>query len=141
MALAVIVGPSCGVCDWIGCDWLAEPVEAWIDRILSKNLIYHRQRVRIEVLLGDESDCLMAFATPRECARTMQKTGTKYENDEDCQASAIQVSTSVRMQRFAHEFYSVERAENSLHLRRISIDADCCFGVGRHVSKPGFSVY
>ena len=39
-----------------------------------------------------------------------------------------------------HEFYSVERAENSLHLRRIIIDADSCFGVSRMPQKPGFSV-
>ena len=60
-----------------------------------KNLIHHRQRVRIQVLLGDESDCLMTFAAPCECARTMQKTRTEYENDENCQASPIQISTSV----------------------------------------------
>ena len=95
MPFAIIVGPSCGVFDWIGCDWLAEAVEAGIDRILSENLIHHCQRVGIEVLLGDERDCLMAFATPGECARTMQKTGTEYKSDENCQASPIQVSTSV----------------------------------------------
>ncbi len=72
---AIIVGPRCGVFHGIACDWLAEPVEARVDRILSENLIHHRQRVRIQVLLGDESDCLMAFATPRERARTMQKAG------------------------------------------------------------------
>ena len=95
MPFAIIVGPRCGVFDWIGCDWLAEAVEAWVDRILSENLIHHRQRVRIQILLGDEGDCLMAFATPCERARTMQKTGAKYKNDENCQASPIQVSTSV----------------------------------------------
>ena len=95
MPFAVIVGPSCGVFDWIGCDWLAESVESWIDRIVSENLIHHRQRVRIQVLLGDEGDGLMAFAAPCERARTMQKTGTEYENDENCEASPIQISTSV----------------------------------------------
>ena len=94
MPFAIIVGPRCGVFDWIGCDWLAKAIEPWIDRILSKNLIHHRQRVRIQVLLGDEGDCLMAFAAPCERARTMQETKAEHKNDENCQASPIQVSTS-----------------------------------------------
>ena len=77
MSFAVIVGPRCGVFDWIGCDWLAEAVESRIDRIVGENLIHHRQRVRIEILLGDEGDCLMPFAAPCERARTMQETGAK----------------------------------------------------------------
>ena len=95
MPFAVIVGPRCGVFDWIGRDRLAEAVKRRIDRIVSENLIHHRQRVRIQILLGDEGDGLMAFAAPCECARTMQENRTKYENDENCQASPIQVSTSV----------------------------------------------
>jgi hypothetical protein len=39
-----------------------------------------------------------------------------------------------------HEFYSVERAENSLHLRRIIIDADSCSGVSRMLKNPVFRV-
>ena len=51
--------------------------------------------MRIQILLGDESDCLMAFATPCERAGTTQKTEAKYKNDENCQAGPIQISTSV----------------------------------------------
>ena len=47
----------------------------------------------VEVLLGDKGDCLMAFASPGERAGTME-TATEYE-DENCQAGAIQVSTSI----------------------------------------------
>ena len=94
MPFAIIVGPRCGVFDWIGCDRLAIAIKSWIDRIVSKNLIHHRQRVRIQILLGDECDCLMAFAAPRERARTMQQTETKYESDENSKTGPIQVSTS-----------------------------------------------
>src|SRR4029077_17152096 len=95
MPFSITLGPRCGVFDWIGCDWLAKAIEAWIHRILSENLIHHRQRVRIQILLGDESDCLMAFATPCERARTTQKTEAKYKNNDNYQAGPIQISTSV----------------------------------------------
>jgi hypothetical protein len=90
----------------------------------------------------------MAFATPCERARAMQKSGTNYKG-ENCQAGPIQISTSVRMSQLEHpvgtpswnttprhEFYSLKRAENSLHLRRIIIDADSCFGVSRMPKSP-----
>jgi hypothetical protein len=95
MPFAIIVGPRCGVFDGIGCDWLAEPVEPRVDRIFSENLIHHRQRVRIQILLGDKGDRLMAFAAPCERAGTTHKTEAKYKNNENCQAGPIQVSTSV----------------------------------------------
>jgi len=56
--------------------------------------------MRVEVLLGDESDCLVTFASPGERARTMQKTGTKYK-DENRETSGFQVSTSVYRSYFA----------------------------------------
>ena len=79
----------------------------------------------------------MAFATPRKRARTMQKTGRNYK-DESCQASASQMTTSVLIATIRHEFYSVEHAENSPHLRRIIVDADSCFGVSRDALEPVF---
>jgi hypothetical protein len=51
--------------------------------------------VRIQILLGDKGDRLMAFAAPCERAGTTHKTEAKYKNNENCQAGPIQVSTSV----------------------------------------------
>jgi hypothetical protein len=47
----------------------------------------------VEILLGDDGDCLVAFASPGERAGTME-TATEYE-DENCQPGAIQISTSI----------------------------------------------
>src|ERR1700741_3071472 len=94
MGLAVFIGPSGGVFDRIGCYRLAIPVERRGDRIVGEDLIYHRQRVRGDVLLGDKGDSRVTFASPGERARTMQKTGTKYK-DENRETSGFQLSTSV----------------------------------------------
>jgi len=56
--------------------------------------------MRVEVLPGDEGNCLMTFASPGERARTMKKTGTKH-NDENRETSGFQVSTSVYRSYFA----------------------------------------
>jgi len=56
--------------------------------------------MRVEVLLGNDGDCLMTFASPGERAGTIQKTGTKYK-DEKRETSGFQVSTSVYRSYFA----------------------------------------
>jgi hypothetical protein len=94
VGFAVIVGPCGGVFDWIGRNRLAIAVERRVDRIIGKDLIHHRQRMGVEVSPGDEGDCLVTFASPGERARTMQKTGTKYK-DENRETSGFQFSTSV----------------------------------------------
>jgi hypothetical protein len=48
----------------------------------------------VEVLPGDEGNCLMTFASPGERAGTMKKTGTK-QKDENRETSGFQFSTSV----------------------------------------------
>jgi len=71
----------------------------------------------------------------------MQKTGAKYKNDENYQASPIQVSTSVLNAMVRHEFYSVERAENSLHLLANNHRCGLLLWRESRALKPGFSVY
>jgi len=71
-----------------------DPVERRVDWIVTEDLIHHRQRMGVEVSPGDEGDCLVTFASPGERARTMQKTGTKYK-DENRETSGFQLSTSV----------------------------------------------
>jgi hypothetical protein len=70
--------------------------------------------MRVEVLPSDESNCLVTFASPGERAGTVKKAGTKHKH-ENRETSGFQISTSIYcLDR--HGFYSVEQAENNLHL-------------------------
>ena len=93
--------------------------------------------MRVEVLLGNDGDCLMTFASPGERAWTMKKTGTK-QKDENRETSGFQVSTSV-IAFISPRFYSVELAETNLHFSAMVINADLRFGVKCKFFKTPFT--
>ena len=61
---ANVVGPCGGIRHCIDRDWLAVPAEARIDGPISQNFLGHRQRVRREVLFGQQRDRLGVLRSP-----------------------------------------------------------------------------
>jgi len=81
MLVAEVVGPGGGVGHRVGLNRLAEPEQGRIDRIIGEDLIDHGKGVRVEVLLGNQRDGLVAVAAPGKGAGAMENTSR--ENDQE----------------------------------------------------------